>query len=46
MKRLLCLMQYSVIEKDGGVIKSVKDVNKDDIINIRLNDGNVDAKII
>ena len=37
---------YSVIEKDGGVIKSVKDVNKDDIINIRLNDGNVDAKII
>lgn len=37
---------YSVIEKDGGVIKSVKDVNKDDIINIRLNDGNIDAKII
>ena len=37
---------YSVIEKDGGVIKYVKDVNKDDIINIRLNDGNVDAKII
>lgn len=37
---------YSVVEKDNSVVKSVKDVNKDDIINIRLNDGNVDAKII
>ena len=34
---------YTVVEKD---VKSVKDLKKDDIINVRLNDGKIDAKII
>ena len=37
---------YSVVEEDGKLIKSVKDVKKDDIVNIRLSDGKVDAKIV
>lgn len=37
---------YTVIEKDDRLIKSVNDLKKDDIVNIRLNDGKVDAKII
>lgn len=36
---------YSVIEKDGKLIKSKSDLKKDDIINVRLNDGKIDAKI-
>lgn len=37
---------YSVVEKEGKLIKSKQDVNKDDIVEIRLSDGNIDAKII
>ena len=37
---------YSVVEEDGKLVKSVKDVKKDDIVNIRLSDGKVDAKIV
>ena len=37
---------YSVVEEDGKLVKSVKDVKKDDIVNIRLSDGKVDARIV
>lgn len=37
---------YTVVEKDDKLVKSVRDLKKDDIINIRLNDGKIDAKII
>lgn len=37
---------YTVVEKDDKLVKSVKDLKKDDIINVRLNDGKIDAKII
>ena len=37
---------YSVVEEDGKLVKSIKDVKKDDIVNIRLSDGKVDAKIV
>ncbi len=37
---------YSVIEKDSKLVKSSKELKKDDIINIRLNDGKIDAKVI
>ncbi len=36
---------YSIIEKKGKVVKSVKDLNSDEEINIRLIDGNTKAKI-
>lgn len=36
---------YSITEGDKGVIKSVKDVNPGDIINIRLNDGTIRAEV-
>lgn len=36
---------YSVIEKDGKLVNSKKGLNKNDIINIRLEDGKIDAKI-
>ena len=37
---------YTVVEKNDKLVKSVKDLKKDDIINVRLNDGKIDAKII
>ena len=37
---------YSIVEKDGKSIKSVLDLQKDDEISIRLNDGKKQAKII
>lgn len=37
---------YTVVEKDDKLVKSVKDLKKDDIIDVRLNDGKIDAKII
>ena len=37
---------YGIIEKDKSVIKSIKDLKVDDIVHIRLTDGNVDAKIL
>ena len=37
---------YSIVQKNGKVVKSVNELNKDDIISLRLADGNKDAKII
>jgi len=37
---------YSITYKDGTSIKSSKDVNVNDLINIKLEDGNIDAKVI
>ena len=37
---------YSITEKDGKIIKSIKDLRKDDEIQIRFADGNVNSKII
>ncbi len=38
---------YSIVEnKEGKLIKSVKDVKKNDEIKITLNDGNVEAKVL
>ena len=37
---------YSIVEKDGKSIKSVLELQKDDEISIRLNDGKKQAKII
>ena len=34
---------YSVTTKDGKTIKTIKNIKKDDIINIRLHKGNIDA---
>lgn len=36
---------YSLVDKDKKIIKSSKDVSKDDIINIRLFKGSVKAKV-
>lgn len=36
---------YSVAEKDGKIVTSVKDVNTDDILNITLKDGTVKTKV-
>ena len=37
---------YSVIEHKGKIIKSIKQLQKDDEIQIRLEDGNLRAKVI
>jgi len=37
---------YSIAKKDGKVINSVKDVKKDDQLEINLNDGNIDVRVI
>ena len=37
---------YSVVEKDGTLVKSKKDVKKDDVIDVRFEDGTSQAKII
>ncbi|MBO5143318.1 MAG: exodeoxyribonuclease VII large subunit [Clostridia bacterium] len=38
---------YSIIEdKNGKIVKSVKQISKDDEIKLTLNDGNVKAKVI
>ena len=36
---------YSIVQKEDKVIKSVKDLAKDDVISIRLIDGSKSAKI-
>ena len=36
---------YSVIHKDGKIIKSIKDIKLDDNINIKVKDGNIDAMV-
>ena len=41
------LRGYSIVEdQNGKVVKSVKDLNKDDEVSIRLNDGKMKAKIL
>ena len=37
---------FSIAEKDGKMVKSSKDLNVDDEINLRFIDGNKKAKII
>ena len=37
---------YSVVECDNSLVRSIKDVKKDDLINVRLSDGIIDAKVI
>lgn len=37
---------YSIIYKDNNVISSVNDINRDDIIDIKLQDGNINAKVL
>lgn len=37
---------YSVVTKDEKVIKDIKDIAKDDILDIKLNKGNVKAKVV
>lgn len=37
---------YSIIYKNNNVISSVNDINDNDIINIKLQDGNINAKVL
>ena len=37
---------YSIIEKDGKIVKSITDLQTEDNISIRLKDGEKQAKII
>ena len=38
---------YSIVEsRDKKIIKSCKDLKKNDLINITLNEGNVEAKVL
>ena len=37
---------YTIASFNGKNIKSIKDVKKDDIIDLRLTDGNLQSKII
>lgn len=41
------LRGYSIVEgADGKIVKSVNDLNADDEVSIRLNDGEKKAKIL
>lgn len=37
---------YAIVSKDGQKVTSIKTVNIDDTISIKLNDGNIDAKVV
>ena len=37
---------YSIIEKDNKIVKKVEDLKKDDIVNLRLQNGEKQAKIL
>lgn len=37
---------YSIAEKDGNIIKTIKELNSDDLISIRFTDGKKNAKIL
>lgn len=37
---------YGILEKDSKLVKSVKDLKKDDIVDLRLTDGNAQAKVL
>ena len=37
---------YSIVQKNEKIVKSINELNKDDIISLKLADGNKDAKII
>ena len=37
---------YSIVTQKDRIISSIKDVNKDENIKIRMSDGNIDAKVI
>ena len=36
----------SIIYKDNNAISSVHDINENDVINIKLQDGNINAKVL
>ena len=36
---------YSVVKKDNHVIKDIKNVKVGDIVNIKINNGSIDAKV-
>lgn len=37
---------YSIAYKDNNIVSSINDVNKDDIIDIQLNDGTIKTKVL
>ncbi len=37
---------YSIVEKDGKIVKKVDDVQKDDELSIRLSDGQITTKVL
>lgn len=37
---------FAVAEKDGVTVRSVKDINKEDIVSLRLADGTIHTKVI
>ena len=37
---------YSIVKKDNKVIKDIKDINKEDNIDIRIKNGNIKAKVL
>ena len=37
---------YTIAEKDGKSIKSVEEIQKDDIINLKFIDGNINTKVM
>ncbi len=37
---------YSLVEKDNKIIKNVEDLQKDDIVNLRMQNGNKKAQIL
>lgn len=37
---------YSITEKEGKIVKSIKELKKDDNIDIRLTDGKIQAKVL
>ena len=40
------LRGYSIVEKDGKVVKKVEDVNINDELKIRVSNGNINTKVV
>ena len=37
---------YSLVTSKDNVVKDINDISIDDTLNIRVNNGNIDAKVI
>ena len=37
---------YAIVKKDDSVVKDIKDVNKEDVINVKIDTGTIISKVM